>query len=456
MKNYKHQYTLAALLLLMTTACEKMIEVDLPSNQIASDQVFVDAQTADAVLAGLYSGLRDNSPFAGDQSGKLLGLYTDDLDFYSTTATNGLPEIAQNVHNDSNASIYTDWSTAYKQIYVANAILEGVEKSTSLTETVRNRLKGEALLVRSMLFFYLQQVYGDIPYPETTNYQVNQNIVKTNSSQVLTKLSTDLTESRSLLSDTYRHSERIFPNRKMAELLLAKVYMTEDKWAESEILLKGIVQSPLYQFQSDVTKVFLKSGTHILWQLKPKNSGDATKESGTYYFAGAAPTSMALSAGLLSSFSSTDLRKQNWMAPVTVGGTTWYRAEKYKNRSANTTEYSIIARLEEVNLLLAENLAQQGKIVEALSYLNKTRQRSGLTALVLPMTKENTLNEILLENRREFFTEMGHRFFDLKRTGKLNTALLGKPNWKIFHQLWPIPQQDMLLNPNLKPQNEGY
>ena len=63
------------------SSCEKLIEVELPSNQIASDQVFVDVQTADAALAGLYSGLRDNSPFAGDQSGRLLGLYTDDLDF---------------------------------------------------------------------------------------------------------------------------------------------------------------------------------------------------------------------------------------------------------------------------------------------------------------------------------------------------------------------------------------
>lgn len=457
MKLYQQFYIITGFVVLSSMgSCEKLIEVELPSNQIASDQVFVDVQTADAVLAGLYSGLRDSSPFAGDQSGRLLGLYTDDLDFYSTTATNGLPEIAHNLQNDSNASIYTDWSTSYKQVYVANAILEGIEKSKSISQADRSRIKGEALMVRSMLLLYLQQVYGDIPYPITTDYQVNQSISKTDKAQVLIQLSEDLKESISLLQDNYRNTERIFPNRKMAELLLAKVCLLEGKWSETELLCKGIIQSPLYQFQNDITKVFIKSGNHILWQLKPKSSGDGTKESGIYYFTNSAPSMTALSSGLVNTFSSADLRKQYWMAPVTFNGTTWYRAEKYKNRTANTTEYSIIARLEEVYLLLAEALVQQNKIDEALSYLNKTRQRAGILPLAMPLSKEVALNEIVMENRREFFTEMGHRFFDLKRTGKLDTALQTKPNWKPYHKLWPIPQQDILLNSNLKPQNEGY
>jgi hypothetical protein len=264
----------------------------------------------------------------------------------------------------------------HKQIYVANAILEGIEKSKSISQADLNRIKGEALMVRSMLLLYLQQVYGDIPYPTTTDYQVNQSISKTDKAQVLIQLSEDLKESISLLQDNYRNTERIFPNRKMAELLLAKVYLLEGRWVEAELLCKGIIQSPLYQFQNDITKVFNKSGSHILWQLKPKNSGDGTKESGIYYFNNSAP-SMTVAIGLVNAFYPADLRKQYWMAPVTFNGTTWYRAEKYKNRTANTTEYSIIARLEEY-LLLAETLVQQNKIDEALSYLNKTRQRAGI------------------------------------------------------------------------------
>lgn len=444
------------ILQLLCISCEKMIDVDIPDNQIPTDQVFENVQTADAALAGLYAGLWDNSPLSGDNTGKLLGTYTDDLSNEGTTSTDGVLELYQNTHTDSNPAIYSYWAVAYQKIYTANAIMEGVEKSSSLPIADKNRIKGEALLVRSILFFYLEQIFGDLPLPITTDYTINASLSKTDSQQVLLKIESDLNESLNLVSDEYRNTERIFPNRKVAQLMLAKVYMIQNRWTEAEVMLKGILQSPLYQFESDVTKVFNKSGSHIIWQLKPKNPGDATKEVIAYYFANAAPSTFSLSPDLVDVFSAADLRKQHWMAAVTVNGNIWYRADKYKNRENNMTEYSVVFRLEEVYLLLAESLAQQGRITEALPYVNRTRQRAGLLSISSPISKEMLLNEILLENRKEFFTEMGHRFFDLKRLNRLQILLPVKPYFKDFHQLWPVPQKELLLNPNLNPQNAGY
>lgn len=445
-----------SLLGLSTASCEKLVEVDVPNNQVTTKLVFQDAQTANAVMAGLYAGIRDNSILSGDKLGPHLGVYTDDLDSYAQTATNGIFELYQNQQTDTNALIYSNWASTYQQIFVANAILEGVQSSTSLPSSDRNRLRGEALFLRSMMFFYLQQLFGDIPYPITTDYQVNTTLYKIPSGQVLEKLQSDLQESIGLLNDSYNNQERIFANRKTAQLLLAKVYMVQNRWSDAESLLTGIVQSPLYSFENDLSKVFLKSGSHILWQLKPKNPGDATKEATIYYFTGAAPNSYALTANLVAAFSLADQRKQKWMATVTVGANNWYRSDKYKNRSSNTTEYSVIFRLEEAYLLLAEDLAKQNKITQALPYVNATRQRAGIGALNNVISQSALLNEIQLENRREFFTEMGHRFFDLKRTEQLQSLISVKSNWKTYHQLWPLPQKELQLNPNLNPQNSGY
>jgi hypothetical protein len=457
MTTYKISYIIFILFLIqICTSCEKMIEVDTPVNQITSQQVFEDVQTANAAMAGLYATLWDNSPLAGDQTGKLLGAYADDLNYYATASTTGILELYNNTQIDSNTAVYSYWSSAYQKIYTANAIIEGTQNSTALSVTDKNRIKGEALLVRSILYYYLQQIFGDIPYPDTTNYQINQSLAKITSAEVLTRMETDLGESISLLVDEYRNTERIYPNRKVAQLMLAKVYMLQNKWSEAESILKEIKQNSMYQFETNITKVFNKSGTHILWQLKPKNPGDATKEAAAYYFINAAPSNFALSQNLIAVFNSSDLRKQNWITAVPFNGNTWYRADKYKNRTNNTTEYSIIFRLDEVYLLLAEALAQQNKTSEALPYLNTTRQRAGIASLILPITKETFLNEVLLENRKEFFTEMGHRFLDLKRLNQLNSLYPAKPNWKEFHKVWPIPQKDILLNPNLNPQNNGY
>lgn len=308
-------------------------------------------------LAGLDAGLWDNSPISGDQSGKLLGSYTDDLTGFTVTSTNGVYDVYINQQVDTNTAIYSYWASAYKHIYAANSIIYGIENS-AISSSEKNRIKGEALLVRSIMYFYLQQVFGDIPFVTSTDYQINQTLSKTLSSEVLAKLENDLNQTINLLTDDYRNAERIYPNRKVAQLMLAKVLMTENKFNEAENLLRNIVQSPTYQFENDITKVFTKSGKHILWQLKPKNSGDPTKEIILYYFANSLPNNYAVSPNLWSSFTGTDLRKTSWISPVTVNGNTWYRVDKYKNRTTNTTEYSVIFRLEEVYLLLAESLVQ--------------------------------------------------------------------------------------------------
>jgi len=453
-----NKITAIAVLYVLTTlmSCEKMLEVDLPENQMLSETVFQDAQTANSVLSGLYAGLWEASPIAGDQSGRILSLYTDDLTYYAVNATNGLPEISNNTLIDTNQFVSSMWSAAYQKIYVSNSIIEGLESSSSISAAEKNRMTGEALTIRSLLFFYLQQIYGDIPYPVTTNYQINQSIAKTNSEEVLQRIESDLTEAVELLPDQYRSAERIFINKKTAQLILAKVQMQRSKYAEAESTLKAVIQSPLYQFQNDITKVFLKSGTHIIWQLKPKNNGDPVREATLYYFANVAPSSMSLSPALVSSFQTSDLRKQHWMSAVTVAGTTWYRAEKYKARSANTTENSIVFRLEEAYLLLAESLAKQNKTAEALPYINPIKQRAAQPLLTSSVSQNTLLDGILKENRKEFFTEMGHRFIDLKRAGQLNTVQTTKPNWKDFHRVWPLPQKELLMNSNMNPQNTGY
>ncbi len=440
----------------IAVSCEKMIDAEIPANQIASEMVFADAQTAEAALAGIYAGLWSNSPVAGDQLSLLLSLYTDDLDFYAPSATNGVNEIFRNQLIPSNIVVYGQWASAYQLIYSCNAVIEGCENSASMSVQDKNRISAEALLIRSLLFSYLQQVFGDIPYPVTTNYLINQSISKTPSAEVLERIESDLDDVIPALSDQYRNTERIYLNKKSAQLLLAKVCMLRNKYSEAEDHLKTVIQSPLYQVQNDLTKTFKKSSTNIIWQLKPANSGDATKEIFAYYFDYVPPYNYALSNALVSSFSTADQRKLRWMIPVTVGSTTWYRAAKYKNLTGNTDEYSVVLRIEEAYLLLAESLAKQGKIAEAVPYLNTIRQRAGLNALPVTVAPDVLLSEILTENRKEFFTETGHRFFDLKRLNQLDQLSSVKPNWKASFELWPIPEKELLLNPNLKPQNNGY
>src|SRR5690606_19066848 len=106
-------------------------------------------------------------------------------------------------------------------------------------------------------------------------------------------------------------------------------------------------------------------------------------------------------------------------------------------------------------LIRAEARAQLSNIAGAQADLNKIRIRAGLGE-TLASSQNELLTAILQERRFELFTEHGHRFFDLKRTGNLDNVLGSKPGWNTTDRLFPLPEKELLLNPNLLPQNPGY
>lgn len=451
------------IILLFTTvgicqSCENLIEIDSPSNQIDTQNVFEDITTANAALNNLYAELQNYSTISGGSSGMgvLLGCYADDLDYYYSSSQPAILDIYNNQILSNNSALKTLWSNAYKEIYMANAIISGLENSVSISQENKDQIKGEALLIRSLVYYNLQTIFGEIPYTTSTDYLVNQQLLKKSTSEMLTLLESDLSLSLNLMKDNYRNTERIYPNRKVAELLLAQVYLSENKWSEAENICKIILASPLYTLENDLSKEFKKTGKHIMWQLKPLNLTEATLEAQIHYFSSTTPSFFALSENLISKFDSGDLRKELWIAPVQGSNKIYYRCKKYQNVSNNTNEYSIIYRLEEVYFILAEALASQNKISESVTYINVIKSRAGIPNLPDVITKENLLNELLTESHREFFAEKGMRFFNLKLFNRLTDLLPVKQNWQIHMTVWPLPLSELLLNPNLNPQNAGY
>ena len=137
-------------------------------------------------------------------------------------------------------------------------------------------------------------------------------------------------------------------------------------------------------------------------------------------------------------------------------------SSKYKYRTnalaiaANVAEQTLILRLAEQYLIRAEARARIGtNLTGARDDMNVIRSRAQAT--VSTSTLQSTLlEEIALENRKEFFVEQGFRWFNLKRTGQAD-AVIGaiKPTYTPTSKLLPIPLVATDANPNLT-QNEGY
>ncbi|MCR9228774.1 MAG: RagB/SusD family nutrient uptake outer membrane protein [Flavobacteriaceae bacterium] len=451
--------TIMGVVLLTLCSCEHYLEVDPPKNQLTGEVVFGDDATVDAAFAHIYAELRENGFTTGGTQGLsyLMGHYSDELELYSSSLP-GVLNFTNNTVLPSDTGVKNLWDTGYRLIYATNALLEGVSTSASLVEGEKERFLGEAYFIRAFIHFHLMNLFGEIPYIMSTDYEENKDAGRLGVSMVHQHIVDDLLLAKELLASSAPNFERFRPDQWSASALLARVYLYQEDWQMAIDEASIILSDSGYSLNLEVDKVFQKESPETLWQLGPGLPGSNTKEAFTFVIVNGPPPNSALTQTLINSFEVGDARFEQWVGSATDGSETWYFPYKYRQYvpTASTQECSIIFRLVEQYLILAEANAQLGNLGPALEFLNTVRSRASLSPLS-NLDQASLLEAIQAERRVEFFSEQGHRYFDLKRTGRAN-AVLGplKAGWEGSDVLLPIPESELLLNPNLLPQNEGY
>lgn len=438
--------------------CSEFVEVDPPKNILISETVFNDPATVESALANIYYELREQGMLSGSSGLTTgLGIYSDELDYYGFDAD--YLQLYNHTVVAGNNRILDWWSQAYALIYSANDIIKGVDNSNVLTVEEKNIFKGQAVLVRAYIHGFLAALYGDVPYVTTTDYLTNNVIPRTPVSEAYDLIIHDLTYAILLLegSDSVS-SERVLPDIWVAKSLLARMYLYTEQWEQAA----AIATEPMQRFglEPDLNKVFLKDSPETIWQFKPGEYPKNTREATQLIIQAIPGQTYALTDDLIEVFEEGDLRKTNWIASIsdTEGTVTLHYAHKYKAnlKETESLEYSILLRSAELYLIRAEARAHLGEITGAQQDLNAIRNRAGLPNTTAHTTTD-LVSAILHERRTEFFTEQGHRWFDLKRTGLANETLQDqKLNWQPRDILLPVPESEIEMNPNLLPQNNGY
>ncbi|SKB63231.1 SusD family protein [Soonwooa buanensis] len=446
---------------LMLISCDRFTDVGLPKSQITRDLVFKDDELAKSAMAAVYRSVYETGFIAGGPSGAqiLFGTYADELQSYAS-ATSDATIFYQLSHLANTTKINSLWTTTYSQLYNINSIIEGVENSENLSMEVKNRLKGEALFMRALLHLYLVQSYGSVPYVNTTSYEVNQSISKSSISSVYSLCKADLQAALNLLPATLSAGNRIYPTKMAAYTVLARIAYYEKNWEDAVQYSSMVIGNTLYKMETDLNKVFLKDGTGSILQLLPFNSTSSTSQGNAFILTTAPPTNVALRQDFMGEFETGDGRKAAWIGQKSDSqGKIYYYPYKYKQYTTSTssTEYSVVLRVEELYLIRAEAYIQKNQNDLAVNDLNKIRSRAGLPPLANTTDQSFLNNAVIKERRSELFTEFGHRFYDLRQHNVLDQVMITKKtNWKPYFRLLPLPEKELLLNPNLNPQNEGY
>jgi len=314
----------------------------------------------------------------------------------------------------------------------------------------------------------------------TTSYTTNGTMSRSSQTEVYRQIITDLSQAQNMLnsnyvdgSDTTITTERTRPTRWSAAALLSRVYLYTQKYDSAEIEATAVINNTnLYSLCQNLNNVFLANSTEAIWQLQVPlpNSNVATYDGQNFILISAPSTgttgSTAMSSEFMSTFEAGDNRLSNWIGSFISAPDTFYFPNKYKvynSGAGSAPEYVMVLRLAEQYLIRAEAEADLGDSTDAITDLDAIRSRAGLTIPYNPLINGPLLTAILHERQVELFTEWGHRWFDLVRTGNAN-AVLGSPGnicqqkggaWSSNSELYPIPQSERTADPNLT-QNSGY
>ncbi|MBO9634241.1 MAG: RagB/SusD family nutrient uptake outer membrane protein [Chitinophagaceae bacterium] len=492
------------LLLMLATSCEKMLDIERPRDSVSDETAFSNNANANSALAGMYGWMMDADGALSFSNGGLsvyAALLADEG--YSSLGAEGVEELQfyQNKLYTDNSQVLTMlWDRPYKVIYVANGILEGVAASTSvlLTDSARRQLNGEAKLARAFSYFYLVNLFGDVPLLIKTDITETSTMGRTPVIEVYKQIEQDLKDAYALLPDHYLVSggTKKRPNRWAAAALLARTYLYQQKWAEAEAQANLVIESGMFQTLSPAN-VFKPNSNEAIWQLKHEVSDRAglyTKDALLFMpeyrykympddykmlfmlpdfyplvYPYLTPT-VPIRAALKDAFEANDQRKEKWLEENPTPDIEpwnavpyWYssKIERIRAGVGETTPgdgYLTVLRISEQYLIRAEARAQIGTDLSgAANDINQIRNKNGL-GNTAAATKEQLLDAVMQERRVEFFGEYGHRWFDLKRTGRAATVLGTldyKQPWSNNHLLMPIPATEIEKNPRLTP-NPGY
>lgn len=435
---------------LVLSACNEPLDVD-PRASVPMDEALTNARAVASAVNGLY----DSFQYDGLYSRELVifpEAYADNLTVTGTFVTDR--EVGNRNISPANIAILAAWRDSYRGINQANEVLGALTEVGDLTTAQQTLFRGEALFVRSLHYFNLVRYFGGVPIVLTRTRDLSDvdaaALPRSTQAQVYARIIADLEEAVTLLPAT-RSSGRA--TRDAANALLARVYLENGQWALARDKATGVIEtnryrlttsySDLFQIKNSVESIFeiqytIQDANALAFWFFPQRDG----LGGRYGFTPSASLRAAYTAG--------DQRRAASIGGPTQVGARFYNIKFFRVNSGD--DNVIVLRLGEMYLIRAEANARLGADpLTVHADINVIRNRAGLANLPLTeVTTDQLITAILAERRLEFAME-GHRFFDLRRTGRAETTLNIQP----FRLLFPIPLQEIEVNANLV-QNPGY
>jgi len=509
MKTLKVLFIYGLLFVMSLSSCnEATIDLDPIGNTEAS--FFQnEAQMTEAVF-GTYAKLSyfyKRGGSGGDNLQSIWLLPSDDLTTPGETST----EIFSTLQGtDGKLSRYFNFS--YQIISRANIVMEKIIQNGSFAYDAASNAddhhRGEALFLRSLMYFNLWNIYGTAPLVTKRITSLDDAFPgNSTGTQLLDQAIIDLTEAVTLLPAAWNVQNLGRANKNSARGLLSKCLVFRGTVNNTNAdftaaiatvnAMTGMALAPNFNDNFDglkennVESLFEFQANRSIANTNPWVGGNDDfavigELNGFWGFFNNQGTdggnnTFRATSSIKNAFEVGDPRI-DFSFNMAVDAANGHNVRKYVLNNVTTPDNPWlglsqnnprILRYADVLLLKAEAIVRSGgNLSEAIGLVNDIRTRAraskvGATVpanLAIPGTSAQALDLIFRERRLELAFEEGHRWYDLRRrhlAGEINLttlnfgALRADFNFREFNIYFPLPEAEVLQSLNLN-QNAGY
>lgn len=405
----------------------------------------------------------------------------------------------------SNGIVNGMWTGYLNFVNKCNTSLDQIanNKSIAATDAQKIQAEAEAKFLRGYAYFNLVRVFGRVPLIDKVLTVAQTNVPQSSPAQIYALIESDLQFAAANLPLAWDKKFVGRATKGMANGILAKVYLTQQKWGQAMATANLVIASGQYDLSTAYDKIFGESGENSkesIFEVQATASAAVPTANGVQInqYTGVRDAGIwnlgfgfnTPSPILDAAYESGDPRRARTIlyrstattTYKTVYGentaTTWvnpmYNHKVYSNpalRAAygNNSSWWMnirILRYADVVLMYAEAANEVGgaaNTTAALTALNsiRTRARNGNNTILPNVTTTDQAElrtAIHFERRIELAMEYD-RFFDLVRWGEAQATLTaaGKTNFSASRDsLFPIPQAQIDLSKGVLTQNPGY